>query len=164
MWVSKTPLGPSIKFNVVNIHTMNELKLTGNCLRGSRPILTFSSEFDSEPHLQLMKELFQQTFGTPNNHPKSKPFFDHIFSFAYLDNRIWFRNYQIVWPQNKLDETELIEIGPRFVLEPIRIFSGSFKGSTLYQDPFFVSPNKIRSLAIADKGKKYIQRTAQKKN
>ena len=28
-------------------------------------------EFDEEPHWKLLKELIIQTFGTPNNHPKS---------------------------------------------------------------------------------------------
>eukprot|EP01095_Lingulamoeba_sp_RSL-Kostka_P004289 TRINITY_DN1538_c2_g2_i1.p1 TRINITY_DN1538_c2_g2~~TRINITY_DN1538_c2_g2_i1.p1 ORF type:complete len:294 (+),score=66.80 TRINITY_DN1538_c2_g2_i1:70-951(+) len=167
MWMSCTPNGPSVKFNVVNIHTMSELKLTGNCLRGSRPILSFSAEFDNdeEPHLQLLKHMFTKNFGTPNNHPRSKPFFDHVFQFTYLDHRIWFRNFQIVWPEKGTnDEIELTEIGPRFVLEPIKIFSGSFKGSTLYQDPYFISPNKIRSMSIKNKGRKYDVRTFQKKN
>lgn len=33
--------------------------------------------------------------------------------------------------------------GPRFVLNPIRMFSGSFGGPTLYQNPTFVSPNEV---------------------
>ena len=35
------PFGPSCKFLVQNVHTMEELRLTGNCLKGSRPILVF---------------------------------------------------------------------------------------------------------------------------
>jgi ribosome biogenesis protein BRX1 len=31
------------------------------------------------------------------------------------------------------------------VLIPIRIFSGSLGGATLYQNPQFVSPNEVRS-------------------
>jgi len=37
MWVAKTPLGPSAKFLVQNIHTMGELKFTGNHLMGTHP-------------------------------------------------------------------------------------------------------------------------------
>jgi ribosome biogenesis protein BRX1 len=37
---------------------MEELHFTGNCLKGSRPILSFDSSFDSEPHLRVIKELF----------------------------------------------------------------------------------------------------------
>jgi ribosome biogenesis protein BRX1 len=51
LWVMKSPEGPSIKFSVQNIHTMDELKMTGNCLKFSRPLLSFDSSFNSEPHL-----------------------------------------------------------------------------------------------------------------
>ena len=51
LWVIKSPEGPSIKFSVQNIHTMDELKLTGNCLKFSRPLLSFDNSFNSEPHL-----------------------------------------------------------------------------------------------------------------
>ena len=37
------PSGPSAKFLVENIHTLEELKLTGNCLKGSRPLLNFDA-------------------------------------------------------------------------------------------------------------------------
>ena len=42
------------------IHTMEELKLTGNHLKGSLPILTFSSDFDLQPHWQMLKEIMTQ--------------------------------------------------------------------------------------------------------
>ena len=57
MWASKTPNGPSARFHVLNSHTMDELKMTGNCLKGSRPIVCFDSEFDSQPHWRVIKEL-----------------------------------------------------------------------------------------------------------
>jgi hypothetical protein len=41
---------------------MDELKLTGNHLKGSRPVLSFDGAFDQEPHLQLLKELFTQVW------------------------------------------------------------------------------------------------------
>ena len=58
LWLAKAPNGPSVKFHLQNLHTMDELKMTGNCLKGSRGILSFGEEFDSEPWLQLLKELF----------------------------------------------------------------------------------------------------------
>lgn len=76
------------------VHTMAELKLSGNHLKGSRPVLSFDAAFDEQPHLQLMKEMFTQAFATPRRHPKSKPFHDHVISFHILDNRLWLRNYQ----------------------------------------------------------------------
>lgn len=42
------------------VHTMMELKFTGNCLKGSRPLLSFDPAFDTTPELQLMKEMFTQ--------------------------------------------------------------------------------------------------------
>jgi ribosome biogenesis protein BRX1 len=60
MWLAKTPDGPSAKFLVENIHTMDELKMTGNCLKGSRPIVSFDKSFDSQPHFSLLRELFTQ--------------------------------------------------------------------------------------------------------
>ena len=169
MWISKTPFGPSVKFHVQNVHTMDELKLTGNSMLGSRPILNFEDVFDDvelNPHLNLLKLLFMDAFGTPRGHPKSKPFIDRIMSFSISDSRIWIRNYQVVdrseagkldmkaLKQGKLDEiTSLVEIGPRFCLNPIRIFSGSFGGPTLYQNPDFVSPNFIRAETKRTQGK-----------
>ncbi len=131
--------GPTAKFLVRNIHTMAELKLAGNCLKGSRPVLSFDKAFDDadKPHLALLKHLFAkvlsfgqycvgqslqafvevcsfpngvfvQIFTTPNHHPRSQPFVDHVFTFSVTaDERIWFRNYQIVNEQ----ERRLEEIG-----------------------------------------------------
>ena len=46
-----------------NVHTKGELKMTGNCLKASRPLLSFDKNFDAHPHLLLIKELFIQVFG-----------------------------------------------------------------------------------------------------
>lgn len=139
LWVSNSPHGPSAKFLVQNIHTLAELKMTGNCLKGSRPLLSFDPKFDKEPHYALLKELFIQTFSTPRYHPKSQPFVDHVITLSIADNRIWFRNYQIIE-----EDASLVEIGPRFVLNLIKIFQGSFGGPTLYENENFVSPNMHR--------------------
>lgn len=94
MWLSCMPEGPSAKFYMENIATMSELKLTGNCLKGARPLLSFDQQFSKIPHLMLLRELLTQVFGVPNHHPKSQPFVDRVYTFTFLDNRIWFRNYQ----------------------------------------------------------------------
>jgi hypothetical protein len=39
---------------------MDELKMTGNCLRGSRPFLSFDKSFDEQDHTKLIKQLFTQ--------------------------------------------------------------------------------------------------------
>lgn len=87
----------------LSAHTMKELKMTGNCLKGSRPFLSFDPAFD-ELHWSVIKELLVQTFSTPNHHPKSQPFHDHVFTFSILDNKIWFRNYEILGMDGRLSE------------------------------------------------------------
>ncbi|PKI83704.1 Brx1p [Malassezia vespertilionis] len=96
LWLSKTPNGPSAKMQVQNIHTMDELKMTGNCLKGSRHILSFDAGFDAAPHWRVMKELLTQMFAVPRTARRAKPFIDHILTFSILDNKVWFRNYQIL--------------------------------------------------------------------
>lgn len=169
MWFSKTPAGPSIKFHVLNVHTMDELKLTGNAMMGSRALLSFDDAFESAAHWRLMKQLLMDCFNTPRGHPKSKPFIDRVMAFYIADNKIWIRNYQIedhtqtskALHQAKAagkDPRSLIEVGPRFVLVPIRMFGGSFGGPTLYMNPLYVSPNLQRAQAKRLRGEKYKNR------
>lgn len=80
--------GPSIKFHITNIHTMDELKMTGNCMKGSRPVLSFDKAFDEVDHLKMVKHLFVDVFGTPRGHPKSKPFVDRVMGFYYADGKV----------------------------------------------------------------------------
>ncbi|KAI3466130.1 hypothetical protein Pfo_022793 [Paulownia fortunei] len=170
LWMAKCPNGPSVKFLVNAVHTMEELKLTGNHLKGSRPLLTFSSNFDKTPHWKLLKEMISQIFGTPKDHRKSKPYHDHVFVFSIADDHIWFRNYQISSPHSgaqKLDRGDLekmtlVEVGPRFCLNPIKVFGGSFGGPTLYENPYYVSPNQIRSLEKRQKAGKYAKKVKAK--
>lgn len=189
MWASKTPNGPSAKFQVQNVHTMDELKMTGNCLKGSRPILSFDKEFDEKPHWTLVKEMFTQMFGVPKGARKSKPFVDHVISFSIVDNKIWFRNYQIVesdpgaTAMAQVEEAQdggkkkkaggakdvsrqpkLVEIGPRMVLSPIRVFEGSFGGATVFENPEYISPNAIRHMIRKQKGNKYADRVNQQES
>ena len=53
LWMAKVPSGPSIRFLCTNVHTMAELKLSGNHLKGSRPVLSFDAAFDEQPQLQV---------------------------------------------------------------------------------------------------------------
>ncbi|XP_072113531.1 ribosome biogenesis protein BRX1 homolog [Mobula birostris] len=109
--------------------------------------------FDQEPHYQLLKELFIQTFSTPCYHPRSQPFVDHVFTFTVTDGRIWFRNYQIIE-----EDGSLVEIGPRFVLNLIKIFRGSFGGQTLYENPKYRSPNVHRRMLRAAAASRFAER------
>ncbi|CUM63326.1 uncharacterized protein PRCAT00000897001 [Priceomyces carsonii] len=154
LWVTKAPNGPTLKFHVQNMHTLDELNFTGNCLKGSRPVLSFDKSFEDSEHHRLIKELFTHTFGVPPNSRKSKPFIDHVMTFSIVDNKIWIRNYQINETVDvkdsdssniNPDELSLIEIGPRFVLTLITILEGSFGGPKIYENKEYVSPNFVRA-------------------
>lgn len=163
---------------------MEELHFTGNCLKGSRPILSFDASFDKEPHLRLLKEIFLHIFGVPKTSRKVKPFVDHVMGFTLADGKVWIRNYQISETEpsktkpgedaeketiakskskGKAVETELslVEIGPRFVLTPIVILEGSFGGPVIYENKEFVSPNQVRSEIRLKKAGRYNQRAEQ---
>jgi ribosome biogenesis protein BRX1 len=146
---------------------MEELNFTGNCLKGSRPVLSFDAQFDKQAHTRVLKELLTQAFGVPQGSRKVKPFVDHVMGFTLADNKIWIRVYQIAENEvakhtptaaapsttapattgGKPGETSisLIEIGPRLVLTPIVMLEGSFGGPVIYENKEFVSPNQIRS-------------------
>jgi len=64
--------------------------------------------------------LLFQTFSTPNHHPRSKPFVDHVMTFSIADDRVWFRNFQILQ-----ENGEMVEIGERSLVVALRfLFSG----------------------------------------
>lgn len=162
---------------------MEELHFTGNCLKGSRPILSFDASFDKEPHLRVLKELFLHIFGVPKGARKAKPFTDHVMGFTLADGKIWIRNYQISETEpskvptadgetpkkekkdksggKKETEVSLVEIGPRFVLTPIVIQEGSFGGPIIYENKEFVSPNQVRSEIRKSKAGRYNARAEQ---
>ncbi|ETW86131.1 hypothetical protein HETIRDRAFT_308509 [Heterobasidion irregulare TC 32-1] len=162
LWAAKTPNGPSVKLHVQNVHTMDELKLTGNCLKGSRGLLSFDASFEETEWGRLMKELFTHMFGVPPQARRAKPFIDHILTFSLLDGKIWFRNFQIIEKDplhpSGPPQTTLIEIGPRFVMTPIRIFEGAFNGATVFSNPEYISPTSVRSAIRREKGTKYKER------
>lgn len=190
VWMSKAPNGPTVKMHLQNLHTMEELHFTGNCLKGSRPILSFDATFDTAPHLKVMKELFSHIFGVPKGARKVKPFVDHVMSFTVADGKVWIRCYQINETEpgkqgnaeelgiaGALDDEEetttkkggrggdtklsLVEIGPRFVLTPIVIQESSFGGPIIYENKEFVSPNQIRKEARMSRSVKYASRADQ---
>ena len=138
-WLGRPPNGPSLKFEVLNAHTMDELRLTGNCGLGTRPLLCFDRNFLSSSHWKLSKELLTLAFGAPRGHPKTKPFFDRAMSFSIVDDAIWVRHFQIIADDDDQKDEDLdlnlVEIGPRFVLAPARFLAASFKGATVFSDP-----------------------------
>jgi len=156
--------GPSAKFLVQQIKPMKDLRLTGNCLLGSRPIVSFDTTFGASAHGALLKSLLGQIFTTPKGHPRSKPFHDHVLHFSVVRGKVVARHYQVLAPQEgtKGGEDSLVEIGPRFSLLPIRIFAGSFGGETLYANPEYISPNEARSAQKRKSSKTTLGHVAQK--
>lgn len=169
LWLTKRSGGPSIKFHVDNIHTMNELGFPGNNLMYSRPLLTFDPGFDTTPMMRLCKELLTHAFAAPQGHTHTKPFVDHCVSFYYLDGRVWVRHYQIVdaaldeKTQDKDVESTLVEIGPRFVLTPIKCFGDSLSGPILWENQAYVSPNAVRAALRKGTIRKSIGKEVQRK-
>lgn len=152
MWIFKSPEGPSFKFQVNSITTLDEPKMIGNCLKYSRPILSFDKSFDDDktPHLGLMKEVLTSVFNTPKLHPKSKPFHDHIETFNNINDTIYFRNYQILndlketfKSTDDVDKLQLVEIGPRCALKLIKVFDGVLGGKCLYTNPSYIAPSLV---------------------
>jgi ribosome biogenesis protein BRX1 len=135
-------------------------------------------------------------FGVPPQARRAKPFIDHILSFSLLDGKIWFRNFQVsiqiiifathshlgrqIIEKDPLQPSgppkmSLVEIGPRFVLTPIRIFEGAFSGATVFSNPGtsgscfaaaciehvltfvteFISPAAVRSAVRREQGDRY---------
>jgi ribosome biogenesis protein BRX1 len=58
----------------------------------------------------------------------------------------------------------LAEIGPRFVLNLIKIFDSSFCGRVLYSNPHYVSPNKYRRELRSKTADKYKDRVSAKQS
>lgn len=96
LYCGKFETGPTFKFQVSGIKTANELKLIGNCLKHSRPLLSFDESFGATPQMKVFRSLAEHAFGTPKFHPKSQPFQDKIFHFGLFEGQIFFRNYQVM--------------------------------------------------------------------
>lgn len=159
--------GPSAKFLVQQVRPMSDPRLTGNCLLGSRPVLSFDGGFDGSTTHQVLRGLLSTIFAPPKGHPKSKPFHDHVISFSLLGGRIVVRHYQVVPPQlvgkkSFKDEGSLVEIGPRFALVPIRVLDGCFSGKTIYANGDYISPNVARSELKRKRAKSTVGHVAQK--
>lgn len=109
--MSKAPNGPTVKMHLQNLHTMSELHFPGNCLKGSRPILSFDATFDTQPHLLVIKELLTHIFGVPQGARKTKPFVDHVMGFTLADGKIWIRCFEIKETEVSKSERKEVEDG-----------------------------------------------------
>lgn len=57
------------------------------------------------------------------------------------------------------EDGALAEIGPRFVMNPVKIFADSFGGEALWENPDYVTPAKHRRMLRTAAKDKYVNRT-----
>jgi ribosome biogenesis protein BRX1 len=139
MWVACCPDGPSAMFRVLNVHTVSELKFDARRISGVRSLLSFDKAFESCADRRVMKALLTRAFGVPrqaavrlqlDDTKRSVERIKHTLNFSYVDHHIWLRVYRIGRSvEGKLD---IEEIGPRLVLEPVRIIASGFGGAVLH--------------------------------
>ncbi len=113
----------------------NNLKFQGNCIKGSRHLLSFDGGFKADSITESIKLIFGLAFNVPLMHPKSKPCIDHVLAFNVLGERVSVRNYQIFreMRNRKSDVKELFEIGPRMDLRPVAVLEGAMCGRVLFR-------------------------------
>lgn len=149
LWAASYPEGPTVKFQVANLSTSDRMRYQGNFHRFTRPILSFSHEFDQleKYELRIIKELMKRIFATPHLHHKSVPFVDHVIAFRVREDGISidFRVYSI--QQNTsikqgADQYSLVETGPSFVLIPFQILSSVMCGDILWRNKNYVGPGE----------------------
>lgn len=174
LWLAKAPNGPTIKFNVSNVHTMGELGFGGNVLKGGRGLVVFDKSFDEQvvggEHKALIREMLRGVFCVPSKGVRGmKPFVDRVIGIYGLDGKVWIRVYEIrEGDKTSKDEGDgrsssdvsLVEVGPRMVLTPVVILEGSFGGPVVFENKQYVSPNQVRREARLGKAGKYAQRRA----
>lgn len=163
LWMSKCFTGPSIRFHVRDIVTAEDLGSVGNFYVGSRPLLSFDPNFALLQSGDIIQKTLVDIFNVPLGHRRGDrlKFFDHIIHFCIVESRIHFRCYQILEATNdsfSIDGLSLCEIGPRFVLDPVKIFSGSFKGPVVWSNSSFISPAQLRSQLNKKNKSKYANR------
>lgn len=110
--------GMSVLFRMHNVFTVKDCNFPVNSFRDCGYVLMFSKEFDEIEHLRCAKNVIDHVF-------QSNEIKDKALCFFYLDGFIWVRCYKI--------GKKLEEIGPRFVLEVLKVFEKCFEGKVLYK-------------------------------
>lgn len=133
LWAAGCPDGPSAMFRVLNVHTVAELKLDVRSAGSSRSLLCFDQGFEACAERRVLKALLTRTFGVPRGirlpQGAAVERVRHALCFSWLDDRIWLRVYRL---GIGLDGTrDLSEIGPRLVLQPVRVIASAFSGAIL---------------------------------
>ncbi|KAM0672276.1 ribosome biogenesis protein BRX1 [Ordospora colligata] len=110
--------GTSIFFKMHNVSTVRECNFPVNVFVDCGYVLMFSKEFEEIEHLKYVKDVVEHVF-------KSNETKDKALCFFYLDGMIWVRCYKI--------GEDMEEIGPRVVLEVVKVFEKCFSGNFLYK-------------------------------
>ena len=48
------------------------------------------------------------------------------------------------------DEPKLVEIGPRFCMQPVKLFDDFLGGETLWASPTYVAPGKMQAARVSE--------------
>eukprot|EP00965_Chrysotila_dentata_P186029 6141971-Pleurochrysis_carterae.AAC.1 len=134
LWAANCPDGPSIMFRVMNVHTVAELKFDARRVNGVRNLLVFDVSFSKSPEKQVIQALLTRAFSVPAKASRKAQRLHavrHAISFSWLEGGVWVRVFRIDRSEIDQEKIELNEIGPRFVLMPVRIISGGFYGAIL---------------------------------
>ena len=129
---------------VQNVHTVAELHFEARRCAGVRNLLSFDHEFEVSPDRRVLKALLVRTFSVPCGAAKrvasgragstssSVERVKHALTFTWVDGRIWVRVYRI--GRGVAGTMDVEEIGPRMVLEPVRIIASGFGGAVLHSN------------------------------
>jgi len=143
LWLGDTRKGPGAKFIIDSYYSKDSFKFQGNCLKFSRPLLTFGSRFDENENTKLLKSIIHTTFNVPRRHPKSQPFVDKIMAFELdPEMRVYIRMYQILKSGN-----DCTEIGPQIEMQLVKITEGPLRGETLFENKFYRTKRDEKDIA-----------------
>ena len=149
LWAANCPDGPSAMFQVVNTHTVAELKFDARRVSGARNVLVFDPAFNESSEMRVLKALLTSAFAVPGDAAATTSGAPlparHSVSFAWLDGRVWMRVYRI--ETNPAGNLDVAEIGPRLVLLPTRIIASGFGGAIL--QVCLPLPTRAATLAMA---------------
>jgi ribosome biogenesis protein BRX1 len=135
MWAAGCPDGPSAMFRVHNVHTVAELQFEARRCAGVRNLLAFDKGFGASAELRVLRALLTRVFAVPRAAVAEQAAgvrrIKHTLTFSLVDGRIWVRCFRIEEESRPGLGLDVAEIGPRFVLQPVRIIAGGFGGAII---------------------------------
>lgn len=146
LWICKMPRDPLFSLIVKSVKKSEMFYFLGRCAKWSKPMILFDSNFEKKPHLLLIKKILENFFFLKSMNKKILPYTDQALSFCYFNNKIWLRNFQINFSKEKgckknKNIDQLIEIGPRITLKPLRGWADFRKKNLIYDSSVFSKYN-----------------------